>query len=64
MKGGRVLTADNDVLYLQDLNRVLNDRETVQVRVAHHVGDVPVHKDFAGTELQNLFGRNTRVRAT
>src|SRR5438128_663921 len=41
-----IMSTDDDVLDLQDLHRILDDRETVEVTVDDDVGDIAMHEDF------------------
>src|SRR5690606_41252117 len=58
-----VVAADDDVLYLQDVYRVVQHREHVHVGVYHQVGDVAVYEDVARSGAGNLGGGHATVRA-
>src|SRR6187399_1662680 len=59
-----VMTADDDVLDSEDLNRELQDRETVHVRVIDEIGDVAVDEHFAGEETDAARRCNAAIRAS
>lgn len=59
-----IMSADNDVAHLQDIDRELHHRQAIQVRVHNQVGDIPLNKQFAGRETDNLVRRDPAVRAT
>ena len=42
------MAADDDVLHLEHLHRVLQHREAVEIGVHHQVGDVAVDEDVPG----------------
>jgi len=58
-----VVPDDNDVVHLERIDRVVDDRVDVQVGVDHEVGDVPVDEHFSGCASHDLVGRNPRVGA-
>ena len=58
-----VVSDDHDVFYAEDIDRVLDDRETIQVGVNHDVGDVTVDKDLAGQKADDFVGRHATVGA-
>lgn len=47
-----VVTADNDVSDLENLDGELDDRERREVRVGQQVGDVSMHKHLSGQQIQ------------
>jgi hypothetical protein len=55
---------NHDVLNLQDIYRVLNDGQTVEIRMIDNVGDVSMNEHLAGPQTQDLIGWHTAVRAT
>ena len=57
-----VVPADDDVGHHEDLHRVLEDREGVQVRGSHLVGDVAVDEDLARWLVDHLGGGDPAVR--
>ncbi len=57
-----IMPADDDVFHLEDLDRILDDRKTVQIRMYHHIRDVAVHKYFARLKTGYLIGGNPTVR--
>lgn len=58
-----VVTADHDMLDLEVLDGVVENRGDVEVDVAHQVGNVAVHKGLAGLEARDLLGGDARVAA-
>lgn len=58
-----VVAADDNVLYLEVLDGVLDDAHNVEVRVAHQVGNVAVHKGVTGLQARDLLGGDARVGA-
>jgi hypothetical protein len=58
-----IVAAHDDVLDLELLDRVLDDRERADVIRDDHVGDVAVHKHLAGREPCDLLGGHARVGA-
>ena len=58
-----VVPADDDVLNLEDIHRVLQHRETIQVRVDDDVGDVAVHEELARQQADNLVGGDAAIGA-
>src|SRR5688572_11753521 len=59
-----VMADHDDVLHLEDVHGELHHRETVEIRVHHHVGDVAVDEDVARQQPHDLVGRHPAVRAT
>ena len=59
-----VVAADDDMLDLEDVHRVLQHGEAVEVGVHDDVGDIAVHEEFARQEADDLVGRHAAVRAT
>ncbi len=55
------MSANDDMLYLQNFNGILDDRQAVEVRVHNHIGNIAVNKDFARWQTSDLVGRNTAV---
>ncbi|HSP63041.1 MAG TPA: hypothetical protein VLQ90_08680 [Pyrinomonadaceae bacterium] len=58
------MTADDDVFNVQHVNRELNCRKAIEIRVHHDISHVAVHKHFAGYQSDNLVCRHAAVRAT
>lgn len=56
-----VVSANHDVLYLEHLNGILNDRKAVQVGMDHNVGNVAVYEDLARRQVDDLIGRHAAV---
>ncbi|OQB88768.1 MAG: hypothetical protein BWX86_02604 [Verrucomicrobia bacterium ADurb.Bin122] len=59
-----VMPAHDDVADPQDIDRVLEHREAVQVRVGHHVGQVAMDKQLAWQKPDDLVRRHTAVGTT
>lgn len=59
-----VVAADNNVLNLEVLDGILDDAHNVEVRVAHQVGNVTVHKGVAGLQARDLLGGDAGVGAS
>ena len=59
-----VMPTHDDVLYFQYFYRKLDHRQTIKVRVHHHIGYITMHEDFAGREVDDLISRNAAVGAT
>ena len=59
-----VVATDDDVLDLEDIHRVLQHRETVEVSVHNDVGDVAMYEELARQQADNLIGRDTAIGAT
>lgn len=51
------------MLHLENFDSVLHDRQAIDVGVVNYVCDISMDENLAGTELDNLLGRHTRVRA-
>ena len=58
------MSGDDDILNLQLLNCILDNREDVDVGGADQVGDVPVNEELSRLEPHDLVGRNPRVRTS
>ena len=58
-----VVAADDDVLYLEVIDSVLEDAERVHIRLRHQIADVAVNEEFAGLAAGEVFGGDTRVGA-
>jgi hypothetical protein len=58
-----VVSADDDVFHLEDIDGVLHDGEGVEVGLLDDVGDVAVDEDLAGGESGDLVGGHAAVRA-
>src|SRR5689334_1193168 len=59
-----VVAADDHVRHLEHVDRVLHDRQTIEVGMDDEVGHVAVDEDFARVEARNLVGGNAAVGAT
>lgn len=59
-----VMAADNDVLHLKNVNGKLNDRETVEIGVHHHIGNIAMHEKLSLQQTDDFICRNTAVGAT
>ncbi len=58
-----IVSNHHDVLDLEHVDRVLDDRQAVEVGMHHQVGDVAVHEDLARQQADDLVGRHPRVGA-
>ena len=56
-----IVTDDENVLYTQRIDPVLQYRQAVEVAVDHLIGDVAVDEDFARQQACDLVGRYARV---
>jgi hypothetical protein len=68
MVGGRyataaIMAADDYMLHAQDIDGVLQHREAVEIRVHHEIGDIPVDKDLAGRQPDDLIRRHAAIGA-
>ena len=59
-----VVTADDNMFYLEYFDRVLDNREAVEVGVHHHIGNIAVHKNFAGWQVDDFIGRHSAIGTT
>jgi hypothetical protein len=57
-----VMAADNDVADLENIDGKLDHGQTIQVRMHHQIGHIPVNKQFAGQKPYDLVRRNPAVR--
>lgn len=58
-----IVSADDDVADLEDVDGVLEDRQQVHIGVGDDVGDVAVDENLAGIQVDDLVCRHTRIRA-
>jgi hypothetical protein len=58
-----VVAAHDNVLDAQVPHGVVDDAHNVEIRVAHQVGNVAVHKGLAGSQARDGLGRDPRVAA-
>src|SRR5882724_8114641 len=56
-----IVPADDDVAHLEDIHGELYDGQTVEVRVDHQIGDVPVDEQFPGQLPDDFVGRHPAV---
>jgi hypothetical protein len=68
-KGGQdaaasVMSADDDMTDLEDIDGELDHRKGVEIGVGHDVGHISVNEDLAGSELDELLSRDPTVRAS
>lgn len=59
-----VVSTDNDVLNLKDLNGVLEDTEGRKIGSGEHVGDIAVDEDLSRHKVEDGGLRNTGVGAS
>ena len=50
--------------FLQDIDRILHHRKTVEVSVIHYVRDVPVYKHLTGHHADKLVRGHATIRAS
>jgi hypothetical protein len=58
-----VVAHHHDVLDLERIDRILNNGQSVQIGMHHHVGHVAMHKHFTRVEARDLVGRHAAVGA-
>ena len=58
-----VMTADDDVAHVQEVDGELDHRQAVEVGMHDHVGYVAVDEDLAGRKTYDLVGRHARIGA-
>jgi hypothetical protein len=58
-----VVTHHQNVLDLEEIDRVLDHRQRIQIRVHHHIGHVAVHEHLARVQTGDLVGRHPAVGA-
>ena len=56
-----IVTADNDMLHMKDIDGKLDDGKRIEIRVDNNVGDIAVYKDFTGSKADQFLGRHTAV---
>ena len=59
-----IVADHHDVLYAQLADRVLDDRQTISVGVVDEIGDIAMHEDLAGHQVDDLVGGNAAVGAS
>ena len=55
------MAANDDVLDLQNVHGILNNRKTVEIGVNHEIGDIAVNKQFAGFKAGQALRRYAAV---
>jgi hypothetical protein len=55
------MTADNDILHLEDIDGKLHDRKTIEVSMDDDIGHVAVDKYLSRSESEKLFSRDAAV---
>jgi len=58
-----VVTDDHNVFHFEHIDRVLNDREAIEVGVNDDVGDIAMHEHLAGEKADDLVGGNAAIGA-
>ena len=58
-----VMADNEDVLHLEQIDRQLDDRKAIQIRVDDHVGEVAVHEHFAGQNANDFVGGDATIGA-
>src|SRR5450830_1290974 len=59
-----VMTTNNNVLDLEYINSKLQHRETIQIGMHHHVGNIAMDKQFPRRQPEQFIGWNTVVGTT
>ena len=59
-----IMAADDDVRYLQDVDRILDHGHHGHVRAYHLVRDISRDEDFARVEAHNPIGWNPTITTT
>ena len=59
-----IVTADDDVFDLQDIDSELHHRKTVEVGVHDHIGHIAMNKDLSGSKSDQFLSRHTAVRTS
>jgi hypothetical protein len=59
-----VVPADDHVFDLKNVDRIFQDRETIEIAVHNDVRDIPVNKNFSRRETGDLVRRNPAIRAS
>jgi hypothetical protein len=59
-----IVTAYNDVLDLQNVDRKLHDGQTIEVGMHDQIGHVSVYKKLAWKEIDDLIGGHPTIGAT
>lgn len=58
-----VVAADDDVLHLEDIDRILQDGQHIEIRFRDDVGDVAMHENLSRRQTGDLVGGHATVRA-
>ena len=58
-----VMTADDHMADLEDIDGVLQDREEVEIGFCNDIGNIAMNEDLAGCESGDLIGGDATVRA-
>jgi hypothetical protein len=56
-----VVAADDDVFHSQDINGVLKDRKTIQIRVHNQIRDIAVYEHFTRKKPYDFIGGNPTI---
>ena len=56
-----IMSADDDVFDLKDINGELHHGEGVKIGVDDHIRHIAMHKDFSRRKTDQLLGRNSAV---
>lgn len=59
-----VVAADNNVLYAEMSDGIVNDAHDIEIGVDNEIGNIAVDKGLAGLQTSNLLGGDTRVTAS
>ncbi len=59
-----VVAHHHDMFHLEDIDRILQNRQTVEICVDHHVGDIAMYKYFSRHQIYDLVGGYPAVGTT
>ncbi len=59
-----IVAADDHMTDLEDIDRVLQDSEEVEISFRDDIGDIAVDEDFSGRETGDLIGGHAAIRTT
>jgi hypothetical protein len=57
------VSANNNVLYLEYLDRVLDNAQHIEVCMDHEIGDIPVNKELSGLNTGDFLCRYPAIGA-
>ena len=59
-----IMSTDDDMFYLQHIDSVLQNRETVYIGVTHLIGDVSMNEDATWRLSDDLISRDSSITVT